>query len=124
MISQNCPRCHSNRIRRGYRPTRFWSKVLFRYNLLCNACNWEFKGFAVPGTVSVKPARKRKNHVKVEQAEEIQNPENSIEEKANIVENLETDVEEKLEEQADDVSEKAVSSNRIRVKKKVRIRQS
>ena len=22
-----------------------------RYNLLCNSCNWEFVGFAVPGTV-------------------------------------------------------------------------
>ncbi|HXG83493.1 MAG TPA: hypothetical protein VNI84_05630 [Pyrinomonadaceae bacterium] len=60
MISQSCPRCHSKRIRRGYRPTSLWSKILFRYNLLCNACNWEFKGFAVPGTVSVKPTKKRK----------------------------------------------------------------
>jgi hypothetical protein len=38
MISQNCPRCHSDRVRRGYRPTPFWSKLIFRYNLLCNAC--------------------------------------------------------------------------------------
>jgi hypothetical protein len=28
--------------------------------LLCDACNWEFKGFAVPGTVTNKPARKEK----------------------------------------------------------------
>ncbi len=60
MISQNCPRCHSKRIRRGYRPTPLWSKFLLRYNLLCDGCNWEFKGFAVPGTVSAKPAKKRK----------------------------------------------------------------
>ncbi len=59
MISQNCPKCSSNRIRRGYRPTPFWSKVLFRYNLLCDGCNWEFKGFAVPGTVSAKPKGKK-----------------------------------------------------------------
>jgi hypothetical protein len=37
--------------------------MLFRYNLLCDECNWEFKGFAVPGTVSVKPkSRKRKTN--------------------------------------------------------------
>lgn len=123
MISQKCPRCHSNRIRRGYRPTRFWSKLIFRYNLLCNACNWQFKGFAVPGTVTAKPPKKRKNQAKAEPAEEPQNPENSVEEKADIGENLETDVEEHLEEQAN-VSAKAVSSKLIRVRKKVRIRQS
>ena len=60
MISQKCPRCYSNRIRRGYRPTSLLSKIVFRYNLLCDNCNWEFKGFAVPGTVSTKPTRKRK----------------------------------------------------------------
>ena len=60
MISQRCPRCHSSRIRSGYRPTPIWSKIMFRYNLLCDGCNWEFKGFAVPGTVSSKPSKKRK----------------------------------------------------------------
>jgi hypothetical protein len=37
--------------------THWWQKILFRYNLLCNNCNWEFVGFAVPGTVSM-PKRK------------------------------------------------------------------
>jgi len=60
MISQRCPRCASDRIRRGYRPTSIFSKIIFRYNLLCDNCNWEFKGFAVPGTISTKPTRKRK----------------------------------------------------------------
>lgn len=60
MISQRCPRCGSSRIRRGYRPTPIWSKILFRFNLLCDGCNWEFKGFAVPGTVSSKPNRRKK----------------------------------------------------------------
>ncbi len=60
MISQRCPRCYSKRIRQGYRPTRLWSKFLFRFNLLCDDCNWEFKGFAVPGTVSKKSAKSRK----------------------------------------------------------------
>ena len=61
MSTQNCPRCSSDRVRRGYRPTSFLSKLIFRYNLLCDNCNWEFKGFAIPGTVSVKPTKKRKN---------------------------------------------------------------
>jgi len=51
MISQRCPRCKSKRIRRGYRETPFWSKILFRYHLLCDNCNWTFAGFAVPFTV-------------------------------------------------------------------------
>jgi hypothetical protein len=60
MISQKCPKCLSSRVRRGYRPTPLWSKVLFRYNLLCDNCNWEFRGFAVPGTVSAKPTKNPK----------------------------------------------------------------
>jgi hypothetical protein len=60
MISQNCPKCGSNRVRHGYRPTPLWSKLIFRYHLLCDNCNWEFKGFAVPGTVSSKPTRRPK----------------------------------------------------------------
>ncbi len=63
MTTQKCPRCSSQRIRRGYRPTSLFSKILFRYNLLCDNCNWEFKGFAVPGTVSTKPTKKRKKTV-------------------------------------------------------------
>ena len=62
MTSQKCPKCFSNRVRRGYRPTPFWSKVLFRYNLLCDNCNWEFRGWAVPGTVSSKPTKKPKKN--------------------------------------------------------------
>lgn len=60
MISQRCPKCRSKRVRRGYRPTPWWSKILFRYHLLCDGCNWEFVGFAVPGTVSVKSGRSGK----------------------------------------------------------------
>lgn len=62
MISQRCPKCGSSRVRHGYTPTPIWSKFLFRYNLLCDGCNWEFKGFAVPGTVSTKPTRSRKRN--------------------------------------------------------------
>lgn len=60
MISQRCPRCRSSRIRRGYRPTLLISKIFFRYNLLCDACNWEFTGFAVPGTVDSRSNLKKK----------------------------------------------------------------
>jgi hypothetical protein len=63
MISQKCPVCRSKRIRKGYRPTRFWSKLMFRYNLLCNNCNWEFIGFAIPlfaSTKQTKSSRERK----------------------------------------------------------------
>ena len=48
-------------MRRGYRPTMLLMKLLFRYNLLCDSCNWEFTGFAVPGTVEYAPRRKRKD---------------------------------------------------------------
>ena len=64
MISQRCPKCLSKRVRHGYRPTPLWSKILFRYNLLCDQCNWEFIGFAVPGTISHKPIRKNKPNQK------------------------------------------------------------
>lgn len=64
MISQRCPRCGSQRVRRGYRPTPLWSKLLFRYRLLCDKCNWEFVGFAVPGTVSSKPKRRKSDEPK------------------------------------------------------------
>lgn len=58
MVSQKCPRCASERIRRGYRPTPIWKKIVFRYNLLCDDCNWEYTGFAIPGTVSTKPTKR------------------------------------------------------------------
>jgi hypothetical protein len=60
MATQNCPRCKGGRIRLGYRPTPFFQKILWRYNLLCNDCNWEFIGFAIPGTISSKVKRKNK----------------------------------------------------------------
>jgi len=63
MSTQSCPRCNSKRVRRGYRPTSLFLKILFRYNLLCDNCNWEFKGFAIPGTVSTKPTKKQKKTV-------------------------------------------------------------
>ncbi len=90
MISQVCPKCNSGRVRSGYRPTPLWSKLLFRYNLLCNNCNWEFKGFAIPGTVSSKPKRRNKKqpefavaHKKVG-AEIVERNKNSISDSGRI----------------------------------------
>ncbi len=60
MISQKCPKCSSPRVKHGYSRTTFWSKLICRYNLHCESCNWEFRGFAVPGTVTSKPSKKRK----------------------------------------------------------------
>lgn len=86
MISQKCPKCLSSRVRRGYRPTPFWSKILFRYNLLCDNCNWEFTGFAVPGTVSAKPTKspKKKTAVKTspDEVNSSNNPDQNSREEA------------------------------------------
>jgi len=60
MISQRCPRCRSDRIRRGYKPTPLIAKLMFRYRLLCDKCNWEFMGWAVPGTVEYGSKTHRK----------------------------------------------------------------
>jgi hypothetical protein len=57
MLSQKCPKCRSSRIRRGYRPTSIFKKLFFRFNLLCDNCNWEFVGFALPGFKSPKQTR-------------------------------------------------------------------
>lgn len=69
MISQRCPKCNSSRVRAGYRPTPLWSKLLFRYNLLCNNCNWEFRGFAVPGTVTAKSQKSKRKQTGIAAAD-------------------------------------------------------
>jgi len=86
MISQRCPKCLSNRVRRGYRPTPLWSKFLFRYNLLCDNCNWEFTGFAVPGTVSAKPTKspKRKHTSRLTESSKIEVSDAPVEKMADL----------------------------------------
>lgn len=84
MISQRCPRCHSKRIRRGYRPTALWSKLMFRYNLLCDSCNWEFRGFAVPGTVSAKSNKRRKIDAKAKDEDVDDNSSSSTDDAGEI----------------------------------------
>lgn len=69
MISQNCPKCRSSRVRRGYRPTPFLLKLIGRYNLLCDGCNLEFRGFAVPFTVNAGSRRSSRPVKKVQKIE-------------------------------------------------------
>lgn len=90
MISQKCPKCLSKRVRRGYRPTPLWSKIIFRYHLLCDNCNWEFTGFAVPGTVSAKPTKssKKKHTGRLNQNLIEENTENSTSEPLISLDNL------------------------------------
>ncbi len=77
MISQKCPKCLSRNVRRGYQRTPILMRLFFRYYLLCDNCNWEFTGFAVPGTVSTKPRRSKK---KAKTSNELNNPmENKVE---------------------------------------------
>lgn len=71
MATQKCPRCESSRVRRGYRPTSLFKKLTFRYNLLCDSCNWQFVGFAIPGTVPSKTKKKRQTNALEDQAAEI-----------------------------------------------------
>lgn len=77
MVSQKCPRCASERVRRGYRPTPIWKKIFFRFHLLCDDCNWEYTGFAIPGTVSTKPT-KRIRKLKLEETSKHLSPSGSI----------------------------------------------
>ena len=66
-----------------------------------------------PSLLATNLIEKKKTQTEVEPAPETEKPENSAE----------TNIEEPSKEQTD-ISAKAVSSNRIRVRKKVRIRQS
>lgn len=59
MISQRCPKCKSNRVRRGYRTLPLLLRLIGINELLCDDCNLLFKGFAVPGTVSSRSKRKK-----------------------------------------------------------------
>jgi hypothetical protein len=59
MATQKCPKCKSYDIRQGYRPTPLLLKILCIYNLLCDNCNWEFRGFGLVGTVPRKTKRRK-----------------------------------------------------------------
>ena len=59
MFAQNCPRCRSPRIQRGYNPSPALLRVLCVDELLCNNCSLEFRGFALPGLIKRTPSGRR-----------------------------------------------------------------
>jgi hypothetical protein len=133
MISQKCPKCLSKRVRRGYRPTPLWSKILFRYNLLCDNCNWEFVGFAVPGTVSAKPTRspkKKPTNKLTETSDNHKSNETSMDHASNnSISSLEKEAEEEIEslekEEKEEAAEKSganenLAHKSVKAKKKVK----
>ncbi len=76
MATQKCPKCGSSNVRRGYRPTHLLLKAVFRYHLLCDDCNWEFSGFAIPGTVP-KKIKKKRNSTEIQGLAESKGTENN-----------------------------------------------
>ncbi len=56
MFVQHCPRCSSSRIQRGYNDPPLLLRAAGIYDLLCNDCDLEFRGFALPGTVKRAPS--------------------------------------------------------------------
>ncbi|MDQ4122673.1 MAG: hypothetical protein M3209_14640 [Acidobacteriota bacterium] len=133
MIFSKCPRCASNRIRRGYRRTPIWWRAFGRYHLLCNACNWEFAGWAIPGTVEAAAQRRRKKRaeekqrqapesfqesnepvVSLEKAENNEKADNNIELAENNIESVEDEI-----ELAEDNHK---NLTRVKVRKRVRVK--
>jgi hypothetical protein len=57
-MSGKCPKCGSNRIRRGYKRTPLLMRMIGVYHLLCDHCNLLFTGFVLPGTLK---SRRKKN---------------------------------------------------------------
>jgi hypothetical protein len=116
MATQKCPRCKSSRIRQGYRPTPFFRKLIFRYNLLCNDCNWEFIGFAIPGTVSAKAKRKKKT----DPFNEEQKPESDLnmvgEPPENLVEKVIADSNDQFVSSATELKRKNKVRKRVKIK--------
>lgn len=60
MFQRRCPKCHSTRVRRGYKDTPLLLRLVGVYSLLCDNCNLLFKGFAVPGTVPERGSSRKK----------------------------------------------------------------
>jgi hypothetical protein len=60
LLAPRCPRCRSSRIQRGYDEPPLFLRLLGYYDLFCNSCNLEFKGFAVPGALKRLPSTSEK----------------------------------------------------------------
>ncbi|HYE14994.1 MAG TPA: hypothetical protein VD968_11180 [Pyrinomonadaceae bacterium] len=63
MIAQRCPKCESSRVRRGYTDTALLLRLVGVYRLLCDNCNLQFVGLAVPGTVPPRGSHRRRKRV-------------------------------------------------------------
>lgn len=141
MATQLCPKCKSKRVRLGYRPTPTYLKIIFRYHLLCDECNWEFTGFAIPGTIPKKTRKKKTNsnnqNIEIDTFDKGQNlvdevlsekknefeSNNSIEEKANnlIDDNQQVKLVDKSYEEELNKSD-SKEFKKQKVKKKVRVK--
>jgi hypothetical protein len=124
LIFSKCPRCDSGRIRRGYRRTPIWRRAVGRYYLLCNACNWEFAGWAIPGTVDAASARRRKKRAeeKNRQAAEAFDESKEFIQKTEESEDFQNEVEKSENNRADFEAADHAATNLKRVKHKKRIR--
>lgn len=60
MFARSCPQCGSSRVQRGFNDPPLLLRLIGIYDLLCNNCDLEFKGFALPGTI------KRSRRAKIE----------------------------------------------------------
>lgn len=141
MATQRCPKCKGDRIRQGYKPTPFLLKMVFIQNLLCNDCNWEFKGFAIPGTVSKKTKKKRNNYldfndnsyhnefgesnVVFNEIETVNHNEKSLstqDELISSINHLNNGTDDPVTALASDNNVKKLAKNKSKLKKKVRVK--
>jgi hypothetical protein len=61
MTFQKCPKCGSSSLRRGYKRTPLFMRLVGIYYLLCDHCNLLFTGFVLPGTLkSYRKQRRRR----------------------------------------------------------------
>ena len=51
MTFRKCPKCGSSKLRRGYKRTPLFMRLVGIYYLLCDHCNLLFTGFVLPGTL-------------------------------------------------------------------------
>lgn len=116
MATQKCPKCGSKRVRQGYRHTSIFLKLLFRYHLLCNNCNWEFVGFAIPGTLSNKAkAKKKYSDANLRRATNLEKQSNQSLEPASKVD-FQPDIDQQNENLGNSLPQK------IKVRKRVKVR--
>ncbi len=59
-MALRCPKCRSNRVRKGYENPAFILRMVGMHGLLCENCNLSYIGFAIPGTVPLHARGKKK----------------------------------------------------------------